>query len=336
MNDHDHPGKEAACRGDDHTGPADSDPVEGAVASYLDFLEGLAERPDLGMLTDEDRRRAIEMINSLLAGRGIQLDNSTPSVEALLAGTELESLLESANFASNDHGQGGGGREAVAARAARPIDRERARVERIENALRGADSRVMVRAEPHRLLGPAVTVAYLDLRSVFFPVDSPNPVITEHIRGILSHVLGDDTELDYVGVVADYSSDLLTQMLSASDLVLPVATPSDDLQLPWSAVLPLPLALRAMLELAAPRWEPFIFDTSRREPLRIADVAYEATRRVLAREVSRPYHGDKGRAYKSFAGSEATFTNLIIRLGAPGSTDAAASDALDRIAREAA
>jgi hypothetical protein len=125
-------------------------------------------------------------------------------------------------------------------------------------------------------------------------------------------------------------------VLSASDLVLPVATPSDDLQLPWSAVLPLPLALQAMLELAAPRWEPFIFDTSRREPLRIADVAYQATHWVLAREVSRPYRGDKGRAYKSFAGSEATFTNLIIRLGTPGSTDAAASDALDRIAREAA
>ncbi len=42
-----------------------------------------------------------------------------------------------------------------------------------------------------------------------------------------------------------------------------LATPSDNLQLPWPPVLPLPLALRAMLELAAPIWEPFIFDTSR-------------------------------------------------------------------------
>ena len=337
MNDRDYPGKEAACHGDDHTGPADSDPVEAAVASYLDFLEGLAERPDLGMLTDEDRRRAIEMINSLIAGRGIQLDGSTPSVEALLAGTELESLLESANSVSSDHGQGGGGdREAAAARAARPIDRERARVERIENTLCGTDSRVLVRAEPHRLLGPAVTVAYLDLRLVFFPFDSPSPVITERTRGILSRVLGDDTDLDYVGVVADDSPDLLTQVLSASDLGLRAVTPSDDLQLPWPPVLPLPLALRAMLDLAAPRWEPFVFDTRRREPLRIADVAYDATRRVLAREVSRPYRGDKGRAYKSFAGSEATFTDLIIRLGAAGMTDAAVADALDRIARDAA
>lgn len=331
MNDRDYPGKEAACHGDD------SDPVEAAVASYLDFLEGLAEPPDLGMLTDEDRRRTIEMINSLLAGRGIQLDGSTPSVEALLAGTELESLLESANSVSSDHGQGGGGnREAAAARAARPIDRERARVERIENTLRGADSRVLVRPEPHRLLGPAVTVAYLDLRVVFFPVDSPSPVITERTRGILSHVLGDDTDLDYVGVVADDAPDLLTQVLSASDLGLPAVTPSDDLQLPWPPMLPLPLALRSVLELAAPSWEPFVFDTKRREPLQIADVACDAARRILAREVSRPYRGDKGRAYKSFTGSETIFTDLIVRLAAGETSDAAVSDALDRIARDAA
>lgn len=336
MNDRDYPGKEAACHGDDHTGPADSDPVEAAVASYLDFLEGLAERPDLGMLTDEDRHRATEMINSLLAGRGIQLDGSTPSVEALLAGTELESLLESANSVSSDHGHGGGDREAVAARAARPIDRERARVERIENTLCGADSRVLVRAEPHRLLGPAVTVVYLDLRVVFFPVDSPSPVIAERTRGILSHVLGDDTDLDYVGVVADDSPDLLTQVLSASDLGLPAVTPSDDLQLPWPPVLPLPLALRSVLELAAPSWEPFVFDTRTREPLRIADVACDSARRVLAREVSRPYRGDKARAYKSFTGSETIFTNLIVRLAAGEISDAAVCDALDRISRDAA
>jgi len=336
MNDRDYPGKEAACHGDDHIEPADTDPVEAAVTSYLDFLEGLAERPDLGMLTDEDRRRATEMINSLLAGRGIQLDGSTPSVEALLAGTELESLLASANSVSSDHGQGGGDREAVAARAARPIDRERARVERIENTLRGADSRVLVRPEPHRLLGPAVTVAYLDLRVVFFPVDSPSPVITERTRGILSHVLGDDTDLDYVGVVADDSPDLLTQVLSASDLGLPVVTPSDDLQLPWPPMLPLPLALRSVLELAAPSWDPFVFDTRRREPLQIADVACDAARRVLAREVSRPYRGDKARAYKSFTGSETIFTDLIVRLAAGETSDAAVSDALDRIARDAA
>jgi hypothetical protein len=337
MNDRDYPGEEAACHGDDHTEPAATDPVDAAVASYLDFLEGLATRPALDQLPDDDRRRAVAVINSLLAGRGIELNGSTPSVETLLAGTELESLLEPPNPVSSDRGQGSGGdREAALAPAARPIDRERARVERIENALRGADSRVLVRAEPHKLLGPAVTVAYLDLQVVFFPVDAPSPVITGHTRGVLSRLLSDDTNLDYVGVVADDSNDLLTQLLSVSDLGLSAVTPSDDLQLPWPPVLPLPLALRAMLELAAPSWEPFIFDTSRREPLQIADVASDATRRVFAREISRPYRGDKGRAYKSFAGSETTFTDLIVRLAAAGTTDVAVADALDRIARDAA
>jgi hypothetical protein len=125
-------------------------------------------------------------------------------------------------------------------------------------------------------------------------------------------------------------------MGSASDLVLPAVTPSDDLQVPWPPVLPLPLALRSMLELAAPSWEPFIFDTSRNEPLRTADVAGEATRRVLARETSRPYRSDKGRAYKSFSGSEAIFTELIVRLAAGESSDDAVADALDHIARDAA
>jgi len=337
MNDRDNPGTEAACHGDDHTEPAATDPVEAVVASYLDFLEGFAERPDLGRLADDDRRRAVAVINSMLAGRGIELEGSTPSVETLLAGTELESLLESANPDSGDRGQGSGGdREGVAARAARTLDRERARVERIENTLCSADSRVFVQAEPHRLLGPAVTVAYLDLRAVFFPVDSPSPVITGRTRGILSRLLSDDTDLDYVGVVADDSPDLLTQVLSASDLVLPAVTPSDDLQVPWPPILPLPLALRSMLELAAPSWEPFIFDTSRKEPLRITDVACDAARRVLAREVSRPYRGEKGRAYKSFAGSEAIFTDLIVRLAAGEPSDNAVADALDRIARDAA
>jgi hypothetical protein len=193
-----------------------------------------------------------------------------------------------------------------------------------------------VRPEPHRLLGPAVTVMYLDLRVVFFPVDAPSPVITERTRGILSRVLDDDTDLDYLGVVADDSPDLLTQVLSASDLDLPAVTPSDDLQLPWPPVLPLPLALRSVLELAAPSWEPFVFDNGRREPLQIADVACDCARRVLAREVSRPYHGDKGRAYKSFIGSEGIFTDLIVRLAVAETSDAAASDALDRIARDAA
>jgi hypothetical protein len=83
MNDRDYSGEETACHGDDHTEPATTDPVEATVASYLDFVEGLAERPALDQLAADDRRRAVAVINSLLAGRGIELDGSTPSVETL-------------------------------------------------------------------------------------------------------------------------------------------------------------------------------------------------------------------------------------------------------------
>ena len=339
MNDRNFSDEKYNCKEDGHAGLT-SDPVDVAVSSYLDFLEGLAERPTLDHLTDDDRRQAVMMINSLLAGRGIELEGSTPSVEALLAGTDLEPLLESSTSSPRGSGgrpdDAGDGEAAAPAPAAMPIARERARVERIEHALRGADSRVAVRAEPHRLLGPAVTAAYLDLQAVFFPVDGPSPVITEHALDVLSRVLGNDTDLDYVGVVADGSTDLLTQLVAASDLGPSTSAPSDDVELPWPPVLPLPLALRAMMEAAAPTWEPFSFDIGSQEPLQLTDVASNATRQVLAHETSRPYRGDKGRAYKSFAGSEATFTELIVTLATPGTTDAAVAAALDHIARDAA
>jgi hypothetical protein len=333
MNDRNYPGGKAS--GDSGARAADpaTDPAEGAVASFLDFLEGLAPRPALDDLADDDRRRAVAMINSLLTGRGIELDASTPSVEALLAGTDLEPLLESSTGA----GSTGGGSQAPLPLPVLGIDRERARAERIEAAVRGADRRVQARAEPHRLLGPAVAVVYLDLRAVFYPVSGSSLMVTDDVRDVLSHVLSDDTDLDYVGMVACDSSDLLTQLVSASDLGRSSVTPSDDWQLAWFSQLPLPLALRAMLELAAPAWEPFTFDASISEPLRLADIAADATRRVLAREVSRPYRGDKGRAYKSFDGSAATFTSLTVRLAAPdGMSDEAIADELDRIARDAA
>lgn len=340
MNDRDYCAQEAACPGNNGTEPAATDPVEVIVASYLDYLEGISERPALEQLTADDRRRATAAINSMLTGRGIQLDGSTPSVEALLAGTELESLLATPAPADGDRGHGdrhGGSfdREPVAQHPGRQLDRKRARVEQIATALHRADSRITVRTEPHKLLGPAVTATYLDLQVVFVPVDEPTPEITKDTRSVLSRVLDDDSNLDCVGVVAD-SADLLTQLVSAPDLGPATATPSDGLQLPGSPVLPLPLALAAMLELAAPIWEPFTVGTGAQEPLQLPDIAAEATRRILARESSRPYRGDKGRAYKSFAGAEATFASLIVRLAAPGTTDAAMADAVYQIALDAA
>lgn len=66
-----------------------NDPVEGAVAAYLDYLEGQGPRPTFD-LSDDDRRRAVGVINLLLAGRGADLDSDAPPFEELLCGTEFE------------------------------------------------------------------------------------------------------------------------------------------------------------------------------------------------------------------------------------------------------
>lgn len=340
MNDRDYCAQKGTGHGDNGTEPAATDPVEAVVASYLDYLEGTGERPPLDHLAADDRDSAIALINSMLTGRGIQLDGSTPSVEALLAGTELESLLATPDPARGHHGHGdrqgsGSDREEAAEHTGQQLNRKRARVEQIAAALHRADNRVMVRAEPHRLLGPAVTATYLDLQVVFVPVDEPTPEIGKDTRSILRRVLNDDTNLDCVGLVAD-SADQLTQLVAAPDLGPATATPSDGAHLHFQPVLPLPLALGAMLERAAPTWEPFTADASAQEPMQLAGIAAEAARRALARECTRPYHGDKGRAYKSFADAEATFTSLVLRLATPGTTGAAMADAIDRIALDAA
>jgi len=73
-----------------------------------------------------------------------------------------------------------------------------------------------------------------------------------------------------------------------------------------------------------------------REPLDLAGVTGQIARRVLAREVSRRYRGEKGRAYKSLAGTDAVFADLIVKLGASAAEEQDIEEALDRIAQEAA
>ena len=67
-----------------------NDPVEGAVAAYLDYMEGQGPRPTFVDLSDDDRRRAVGVINLLLAGRGADLNSDAPPFEELLRGTEFE------------------------------------------------------------------------------------------------------------------------------------------------------------------------------------------------------------------------------------------------------
>jgi hypothetical protein len=70
-----------------------NDPVDEVIQAYLDHLEGGAPEPSLDHLTPEDRALVQDLINSLIAGRGIDPYHSRPSINTLLAGTELEHLL---------------------------------------------------------------------------------------------------------------------------------------------------------------------------------------------------------------------------------------------------
>lgn len=67
-----------------------NDPVERAVNAYLDYLEGLGPRPTFDDLVDDDRRRAVAVINIVLAGQGSELDRIAPTLEELLDGTEFQ------------------------------------------------------------------------------------------------------------------------------------------------------------------------------------------------------------------------------------------------------
>lgn len=63
--------------------------VERAVNAYLDYLEGIGPRPVFDDPCDADRRRAVAVINIVLAGQGNELDSVTPTVGELLDGTEF-------------------------------------------------------------------------------------------------------------------------------------------------------------------------------------------------------------------------------------------------------
>lgn len=67
-----------------------NDPVEAVIAAYLDHLEHGAPEPSLDHLGDDDRHRAIDLMDLMRDGRGIDVYRSRPSLDALLSGTEFE------------------------------------------------------------------------------------------------------------------------------------------------------------------------------------------------------------------------------------------------------
>jgi hypothetical protein len=71
-----------------------NDPVEAVIEAFLDHLESDTPAPTLDHLSAEDRARAEELMALMREGRGIDVYQSRPSLNTLLAGTEFEGWLD--------------------------------------------------------------------------------------------------------------------------------------------------------------------------------------------------------------------------------------------------
>jgi len=266
------------------------DPVEAVVLAFLDHLEGLAPRPTLDHLEPDDRARAQELLDGLVAARGIDPRASRPSVESLLMGTPLSGLLPALNPVGN------------------------ADVTTVARVLAGVDPRARAEIRPDG----TVAYSYLDLHARFLLVPTENPVVSEQVRSQVRALFEADPDTSRVGVVAAGSHDLVTQLLAPDEVGHSITTPRGEPHTRWEPTLPLALAARRMLEQSAPEWPSFDFDQAHSEPLDLTAVAAEAARRVIEREAGRFYRGDKRRAYKGLVGHEQLFAELVARVSTHG------------------
>ena len=320
------PGAEPVAKDDAVTGR----PINAVVEEQLDFGEGLGPPPALDGLGPDDRREAEALIDIMTAGRGIDPHASTPSLEELLAGTELEPWLEQStggtvvpldgDMASVTYGAAGPGH-----------------AELIAEEVRAVDPRVTARVELHELAGPAVTVTYLDLRVVLVPMAGAEPTVTTaETLGIVNRMFDTEDDLEYIGVVAIGSDALLTEIHSCGDLKATLLAPSDLDSPRRPPTLPLRDAFRRMMDLAAPLWEPYEFVVEPHEALDLSDIASRLAHQVVEREAGRRYHSEKGRAYKSLGGAASAFADLVVQVGVGPIDEQSIDEAVDRIARDAA
>lgn len=181
-----------------------NDPVEAVIAAYLEHLEHGGPEPSLDHLGADDRRRAEQMIELMLEGRGIDVYRSRPSLDALLAGTEFEDWLtppdsaglsidairadvvESLGSASEPIADGAAEREGIRCDAIVRFQSLRLRLQFRDDIATAADlARVDPRAAAGPIFGrfpetPAVVLVIGDTGLSSVPID---PYDTEDIIG---------------------------------------------------------------------------------------------------------------------------------------------------------
>lgn len=72
----------------------DSDPVEAVIAAYRDYLENGGTEPSLDHLDEAQRREVAELIDLMKDVRGVDFYRSAPSLDTVLAGTDLENKID--------------------------------------------------------------------------------------------------------------------------------------------------------------------------------------------------------------------------------------------------
>lgn len=72
----------------------DIDPVDAVIAAYQDYLENGGTEPSLDHLDEDQRREAAELTDLMKDVRGVDFYRSAPSLDTVLAGTDLEDQIE--------------------------------------------------------------------------------------------------------------------------------------------------------------------------------------------------------------------------------------------------
>jgi hypothetical protein len=284
------------------------DPVDAVILAYLDHLEGAGPVPGLDHLAEPDRARATRLMAAMTGGRGIDPRAARPSIEALLADTPLAGLIPALYQAGT-------------------VDAD---LESVRAVLAEIDPRARVAVD-----GDGVVLSYLDLRARFVLVPGAAPTVTRKVRGHLEAIFRDDPDTSRVGVVAAGSPELSTQLVAVGDVADTITTPRGERHTRWEPPLPLTLAARRLMEQGAPEWPPFDFNRAFAEPLDVAGLAAEIAGRIIQRESTRSYRGDKRRAHRALVGHERLFADLVAKVATQG-RDLDLDEEITKITRAAA
>jgi len=278
-----------------------SDAVDEVLTAFSNHLDHGRARPTVDHLEPDERQVVEELMRLMETGRWIDPAASTPSLEALLAGTEFA--------------------DALTPTPSRPVLHD------VQEVLRGVDARAEVSIDDEGF----VCFAYLDLLARFYPVDGDDPVTSDDTARALFDA---DVDVDLIAFVAARTPELLTLVVSRYDVDTTVSTAANRPYEPASSALPLALAARAILEYSAPEWGEFGLVHPTLDVVDIVDVQTEIAKQLVAEEAKRRYQGDKALAYRGLVGHEPRLVELVSAASGSGDVDLAAE--LDRVTRQVA